>query len=218
MPPPPGPTPPAVPAAYPVRYDVEYPDRELNRLTSFFRFFTTIPIWIVIATVSASSAGGASNQTRYAIGAGGLLFAGPLLMILFRKKYPRWWFDWNVELARFQARVGTYFALMSDVYPATDEHQYVRLEIDYPDVERDLGRGMPIVKWLLAIPHYIVLIFLYIAAAVCIIGAWFAVVFTGRSPCGLFDFLVGVGLWHWRVVGYPFLLVTDAYPPFRLDP
>jgi Domain of unknown function (DUF4389) len=204
---------------YPVRYDVDYPDRELDRLTSALRIFTVIPIWIVLATVSGSTFAAGSGSGRYvAAGAGGLLFLGPLLMILFRKKYPRWWFDWNVELVRFQARVGTYFALMSDVYPSTDDQQYVRLDVDYPNVERDLQRGMPLVKWFLAIPHYIVLFFLYIGAFFCVIGAWFAIVFTGRYPRGLFDYLVGVGRWHWRVVGYALLLVTDEYPPFRLEP
>jgi Domain of unknown function (DUF4389) len=209
----------APPPAYPVRYDVDYPDRELNRVTSFFRIFTVIPIAIVLGTVGAGTLTVTTGQARYgAAGAGGLLFFGPLLMILFRKKYPRWWFDWNLELARFQARVGVYFGLLTDTYPSTDEHQSVHLEIDYPDVERQLARGMPLVKWFLAIPHYLMLIALYIGAVFAVVGAWFAILFTGRFPRGLFDYLVGVGRWHWRVAGYAFLLATDAYPPFRLAP
>src|SRR5256714_1770489 len=198
--PPPAATP--APTAYPVRYSVDYPDRDLNRLTTFFRIFTVLPIVIVLRTVTAS----------------GVLFLAPLLTILFRKKYPRWWFDWNLELLRFQARVGVYLGLMTDTYPSTDEHQSVHLDIDYPDVERELGRGMPLVKWLLALPHYIVLIALDIGAILAVIGAWFAILFTGRFPRGLFDYLVGVGRWHTRVVGYSFVLVTDAYPPFQLSP
>jgi hypothetical protein len=213
------PPPPGAPAAYPVRYDVDYPDRELNRLTTFFRVFTVIPIAIVLGTVGAGSLTVTAGRGTYgAAGAGGVLFLGPLLMILFRKKYPRWWFDWNRELMRFQARVGIYMGLMTDTYPSTDEHQYVRLDIDYPDVERDLGRGMPLVKWFLAIPHYVVLLALYIGALLAVIGAWFAILFTGRFPRGLFDYLVGVGRWHARVVGYALVLVTDEYPPFRLKP
>jgi Domain of unknown function (DUF4389) len=191
--------------SYALRYSVDYPDRDLNRLTTGFRIFTAIPIAIVVAFVSG------------AINAGGVLFAAPLLMILFRKKYPRWWFDWNRELLRFQARVGAYASLLSDEYPSTDEQQYVHLEVDYPNVETDLARGMPLIKWFLAIPHYFVLLFLYIAAVVCLIIAWFAILFTGRYPRSLFDFVVGVQRWALRVVAYAFLLVTDKYPPFSLE-
>ena len=88
----------------------------------------------------------------------------------------------------------------------------------YPDVRHSLNRWLPLVKWLLAIPHYIVLAFLYLAALVVVVIAWFAILFTGRYPRGLFDFLVGVGRWHNRVLAYALLLVTDQYPPFRLGP
>jgi hypothetical protein len=213
---------PAVPDAYPVQLDVEYQDRPLNRLTTFFRAFVIIPIAIVLATVSGATqtySGGAGNSTTtVAVGAGGLLFAGPLLMILFRQKYPRWWFDWNLELSRFSGRVAVYAALLDDRYPSTDEQQSLRLDIAYPDVERDLSRGMPLVKWFLAIPHYVVLFFLGIAAVVCVVIAWFAILFTGRYPRGLFDFVVGVGRWCTRVSAYAFLLTTDRYPPFSLEP
>jgi len=205
---------------YPVQFSVDYPDRDLNRVTTVFRIFTVIPIAIVIGTV----AGGTweysypNGSTAVAAGAGGLLFFGPLLMILFRQKYPRWWFDWNLELQRFSNRVGIYLALMDDNYPSTDEHQSVHLEYHYPDVERDLNRWLPLVKWLLAIPHYIVLFFLYIAALIVVIVTWFAILFTGRYPRGMFDFVEGVIRWHNRVVGYALTLVTDQYPPFRLAP
>jgi hypothetical protein len=151
-------------------------------------------------------------------GAGGLLFFGPFLMILFRQKYPRWWFDWNRELVRFSNRVGIYLGLMDDHYPATDEHQSVHLDFDYPNVPQDLNRWLPLVKWFLAIPHYVVLFFLYIAVFVVVVITWFAILFTGRYPRGLFDFVEGVIRWHNRVVGYAFLLVTDRYPPFSLAP
>src|ERR687898_1313226 len=202
---------------YPVVFSVEYPDRSLDRLSSFFRIFTVIPILIVLGTVVGSSWGGYGDwMTTYAIGGAGFLFLAPLLMILFRKKYPRWWFDWNQELLRFSTRVHTYSALMNDEYPSTDEEQWVHLQIDYPNVETDLGRGMPLVKWLLAIPHYIVLVFLFIAAFFCIVIAWFAILFTGRYPRSLFDFVVGVQRWALRVAAYAFILTTDRYPPFSL--
>ncbi|HZA90569.1 MAG TPA: DUF4389 domain-containing protein [Solirubrobacterales bacterium] len=204
---------------YPVQFSVEYPDRPLGRLTSFLRIFTVIPIAIVLATVAGSSWGGYGDRAAtYAIGGAGFLFLAPLLMILFRQKYPRWWFDWNQELFRFVNRVAIYLSLMDDTYPSTDEHQSVRLDYPYPDAKRDLRRGMPLVKWLLAIPHYIVLVFLYIGAFFAVVFAWFAILFTGRYPRGLFDFVEGVYRWGNRVYAYAFLLVTDRYPPFRLEP
>ena len=205
---------------YPVRFTVDYPDRPLDRLTTGLRIFVAIPILIVLGAVSGGGTWESSydnTQTTTTIAAGGLLFLGPLLMILFRQKYPRWWFDWNLELQRFGNRVGTYLALMDDRYPATDQHQSVHLDYPYPDAQRDLNRWLPLVKWLLAIPHYIVLFFLWIAALVVVIVAWFAILFTGRYPRGMFDFVEGVIRWNNRVIAYAWILVTDRYPPFRLS-
>jgi hypothetical protein len=202
---------------YPVQFSVDYPDRPLNRVTTLFRIFTVIPIAIVLGAISGQT-WGPSNGRYYVAAAGGLLFLGPLLMILFRLKYPKWWFDWNLELQRFSNRVGIYLALMDDRYPSTDEHQSVRLDYRYPDVPVELNRFLPLVKWLLAIPHYIVLFFLDIGALIVVIVAWFAILFTGRYPRGIFDFVVGVIRWHNRVLAYAFTLVTDRYPPFRLEP
>ncbi|MBO0831729.1 MAG: DUF4389 domain-containing protein [Actinobacteria bacterium] len=203
--------------AYPVSFSVDYPDRELNRVTSLFRIFTVIPIGIVLGAVAGSNAAWTYHNGRsVAAGAGGLLFFGPLLMILFRQKYPRWWFDWNLELQRFINRVVIYLALMDDSYPSTDDHQSVHLDYAYPDVARDLNRWLPLIKWLLAIPHYIILIVLNFFAVLVAIAAWFAVLVSGRYPRGLFEFIEGVARWHNRVVGYAFTLVTDEYPPFRL--
>jgi Domain of unknown function (DUF4389) len=205
--------------AYPVQFSVDYPDRALNRLTTAFRIFVVIPIAIVLGAVAGTTWTWTSgHQTTHVVaGAGGLLFFGPLLLILFRRKYPRWWFDWNLELQRFSNRVGIYLALVDDRYPSTDDHQSVHLDYPYPDAERDLNRWLPLVKWLLAIPHYIVLIFLEIAAVVVVIIAWFAILFTGRYPASMFDFVQGVIRWHNRVIGYALVLVTDRYPPFSLN-
>jgi hypothetical protein len=209
---------PIQPTAYPVRFSVDAPDAPLNRLTTAFRVFVAIPIAIVLALVSGSSVGWSANGRGQTLAAaGGLLFLAPLVMILFRQKYPRWWFDWNVALWRFMNRVGTYMLLLRDEYPSTDEEQAVHLDVDYPDVPTDLNRWLPLVKWFLAIPHLIVLVFLWIAAIVVAVIAWFAILFTGRYPQGLFDFVVGVMRWHNRVVGYAFILSTDRYPPFSLD-
>jgi hypothetical protein len=204
---------------YPVKFAVDYPERELNRLTSFFRIFTIIPIAILLSTItgySSSYSGIDGTTVTVAVSGVGLLFLPVLLMILFREKYPKWWFDWNLQLQRFGNRIGVYALLMEDRYPSTDDDQAVRLDYSYPDVQADLGRGMPLVKWLLAIPHYIVLAFLYIGAFFAVIAAWFAILFTGRYPRGLFDFVEGVLRWHNRVLCYAVVLVTDEYPPFRL--
>src|SRR5438105_12017546 len=204
-------------ADYPVRLRIDYPDRSLNRATTFFRLIAAIPIVIVVEAVSGGSSEFRRHGAHYiTYGAGGMLFIGPLLMIVFRQKYPRWWFDWNLQLQRFSTRVGVYLALMDDQYPSTEEDQSVHLDYDYPDVPNDLNRWLPLVKWLLAIPHFIVLFFLYIGALFAVIAAWFAILFTGRYPEGLFRYVEGVVRWSQRVIGYAFLLVTDAYPPFRL--
>jgi hypothetical protein len=196
-------------APYPARLGIDYPDRPLDRLTTFFRLIVAIPILIVVIAVT-------SRFTSASVASGGVVMLGPLLMILFREKYPRWWFDWNLALTRFQYRISTYLSLLRDEYPSTDEEQAVHLELDYPDVPRDLNRWLPLIKWLLAIPHYIALLFLSIVAMVVIIVAWFTILFTGRYPRDLFDFVVGVQRWGLRVQAYVMLLTTDRYPPFRL--
>jgi hypothetical protein len=201
-----------------VALSIDYPDRPLNRATTFFRVLVAIPILTVLGAVGGGtvqwSAG--SNGGTVATGVGGLLFAAPLLMIVFRRKYPRWWFDWNLELQRFGNRAVAYLALMDDRYPSTDEHQSVHLTYRYPNAAIDLNRWLPLVKWFLAIPHYVVLFFLEFGAFFAVVFAWFAILFTGRYPRALFDYVEGVIRWHNRVVAYAFVLVTDAYPPFRL--
>ena len=206
--------------AYPARLEIDYPEEGLNRVTTLFRLIMAIPIVVVLAVLTG---GGGSNAQQYdeilmaVVSAGGVVFLPVLLMILFRGKYPRWWFDWNVELTRLQNRVGAYFLLLRDEYPSTDEEQAVHIEIDYPDAERDLNRWLPLVKWLLVLPHYIVLAFLAFVLLAITVIAWFAIVFTGRYPRGMFNFVVGWNRWALRVSAYAFLLVTDRYPPFSFD-
>jgi Domain of unknown function (DUF4389) len=211
----PSPVPPG-PSDYPVTFSVDYPERQLNRLTTFFRIFTVIPIAIVAGLLPGGSVG-AYGDYGAMISMGSLIFVPIVLMLLFRKKYPRWWYDWNLEFMRFGNRLGVYLALMDDEYPSTDEQQAIRLDFPYPDGQR-LERGLPLVKWLLAIPHYVVLFFLYVGVFFAVIGAWFAILFTGRYPRGIFGFVEGTIRWHNRVIGYAFALVTDQYPPFRLKP
>lgn len=204
---------------YPVTFSVDYPEVERNRLTTAFRIIVSIPIIILIGLVAGGTIDWSDNGegARTAATVGGILFLPTLLMILFRQKYPRWWFNWNLEFMRFGNRVFSYVLLLRDEYPSTDEEQAVHLEMPYPDAPAELNRWLPLVKWFLAIPHYIVLFFLWIAAIVVTLVAWFAILFTGRYPRGLFDFVVGVGRWQNRVNAYAFALVTDKYPPFSLS-
>src|SRR6476661_2119912 len=208
------------------RLNIDYPET-LDRVTTAFRMFWIIPIAIVLSVLSAQATSTVTivNTTgqvvaqlnRTSAGIGGALFAATLLMILFRQRYPRWWFDFALQFSRFAARVGAYAALLTDRYPSTEDEQSVHLDIDYPDAERNLNRWLPLVKWFLAIPHYIVLAFLVLGAVIAVVIAWFAILFTGRYPRPLFDYVVVVGRWALRVQAYATLLVTDQYPPFRLS-
>jgi hypothetical protein len=206
-----------MPPSYPVTFSVDYPERQLNRVSTFFRIFAVIPIAILAELLPGSGLAGQIGSNGYggAVAAGSIIFVPIVLMLLVEKKYPRWWFDWNLELLRFLNRIGIYVALMDDAYPSTDERQAVHLDFPYPDAQQ-LSRGLPLVKWLLAIPHYIVLGFLFIGVFFSVIGAWFAILFTGRYPRGIFEFVEGTIRWYNRVVAYAVVLVTDDYPPFRL--
>ena len=206
---------------YAARLDIDYPET-LDRVTTFFRLIWIVPIVIILSLLTATGNETVVTETGEEIRrTGGGISAGlalaTMLMIVFRMRYPRWWFDFARELTRLSARVGAYLFLLTDRYPSTVDEQSVHLEIDYPDVERDLNRWLPLVKWLLAIPHYIVLAILVAIGVIVWVIAWFAILFTGRYPRGLFDFMVGVGRWGLRVNAYAFLLVTDRYPPFSLS-
>ena len=212
---------------YAARLEIDYPEK-LDRLTTFFRLIWIIPIAIILGLISGAGETVIVTVIVNAVGevvqrsketAGGLangLAVATALMIVFRQRYPRWWFDFSRELVRFGDRVGAYLLLLTDRYPSTVEEQSVHLDIDYPDAKRDLNRWLPLVKWLLAIPHVFVLFFLNVAAFFAVILAWFAILATSRYPRGVFDFIVGVGSWYLRVGAYAFLLVTDRYPPFSL--
>ena len=224
--------------SYPVSVSVDYPDRPLDRLTTFFRPILVIPIVIVYSLLNPSSetplrpsdlvtdahaqffsyadydSTGDWEHNHWDVGP--LVMLPTILMLLFRRKYPRWWFDWNVALTRFGIRIVAYIALLRDEYPSVEEEQSVHIAIEYPDAASELNRWLPLVKWLLAVPHYLVLLVMSVAACLCVIFAWFAIIFTGTYPRACFDFVVGILRWWLRVSGYAFLLVTDRYPPFSL--
>lgn len=203
-------------SSYPVQFDVDFPERPLNRLTTAFRLVIAVPIIVVLTMLSGQTFNDTDHSTRNSLVIGGAAVFVPLvLMLVFRRKYPRWWFDWNLSLMRFSNRVTAYLALLDDRYPSTDEEQAVHLDFPYPDTHQ-MSRWLPLVKWLLAIPHYIVLFFLGLGVLAAVLIAWFAILITGTYPRGLFDYVVGVLRWSNRVNGYAFTLVTDQYPPFSL--
>ncbi|HKJ67731.1 MAG TPA: DUF4389 domain-containing protein [bacterium] len=203
-------------AGYPATLSIDYPERS-DRFTSFFRLIMAVPILIILALLLGTDHSNPEAAERvYYVGTAGLVVIPTILLILFRQKYPRWWFDWNLAMANFITRIVAYVLLLRDEYPSTDEEQAVHIDIPYPNVEQDLHRWLPLVKWLLAIPHYIVLAFLWVAVVFCWIIAWFAILFTGRHPRGLYDFVVSVMRWSLRVGAYGMLLTTDQYPPFSL--
>jgi len=203
---------------YAARLDIDYPQK-LDRLTTLVRPILIIPIVVILSLLP--SGGGISFQigehTGNSVGGVGGIAAATALMIVFKQRYPRWWFDFARELVRFSARISAYLLLLTDNYPSTVEEQAVHLEIDYPDAKRDLNRWLPLVKWLLAIPHYIVLAVLIFIALLAVVYSWFVILITGRYPRATFYFVVGVGRWCLRVQAYAFLLVTDLYPPFSLS-
>lgn len=241
---------------YPIKLSIDYPDRKVNRLTSFFRIFTVLPIGFVAALFVSGLPSGSSNVT-YSISdtdinnffakyfAGGVetpdfialivaaaflapivlfimgfianLFNPVVLMLVFRQKYPKWWFDYYLMLLKFFSRIFSYLTLLTDVYPSTDEEQNVHIDVPYPDAKKDLSQGLPLIKWFLAVPHYIVLAFIAIAVFICDIIVWFAILFTGFVPKGLFDFIVGFYRWSVRVSAYAVFQFTDKYPPFSLE-
>jgi hypothetical protein len=215
-----------VDTTYPARLTIDYQEK-LSRVTTIFRIILVIPILIILGILTSGSDTVIQtvNETGEVVvdtvntGAGivGSLFLVTLLLILFRKRYPKWWFDFVLALNRFSLRISAYIALLTDKYPSTEDEQNIHLELDYPNAQTDLKRGMPLVKWFLAIPHYVILFFLWIAVFVVVLIAWFAIIFTGRYPRGLFDYVVGVMRWTWRVQAYALLLATDKYPPFRLS-
>ena len=206
---------------YPANLSIDYPEKS-NKLTVLFRIFLIIPVFIVFCLIVGKITYG--SNSRHSLNyvsdlyyGAGMVFIPTILMILFRKKYPRWWFEWNISLTKFAARVFSYLVLLRDEYPSTDDEQAVHIDISYPDAENDLRRGMPLIKWFLVIPHVIILVILFIAVILCTVISWFVILVTGNYPRRIFDFVVGVMRWSLRVFAYFFLLVTDQYPPFRLS-
>jgi len=202
---------------YPADLRIDCPEQS-DKLTTLFRILTVLPIFLIlILLVNTGYQETTEGKQVQFLGTIGIVFLPTVLMILFRRKYPRWWFDWNLNLTKFATRICSYLLLLRDEYPSTDEDQAVFIDLPYPDAANDLNQWMPLIKWFLAIPHYIVLAFLWVAVLFCAILAWFAILFTGRFPREIHEFVVGVMRWSLRVDAYAYLLTTDRYPPFALQ-
>jgi hypothetical protein len=213
---------PVEPAApvYPVRLWMEYPER-LSRLSTFFRLLLAIPVFIFVALLSGGSVDAQQwdpDQTQNTGVAASSVIGGVLLAIwitiLLRRNIPRWLFDFYVAVQRFSYRALAYFALLIDKYPAFEGNWYLQYWVDYP--ERPSRWKVLFWKLITSIPHFFILIFLSIAAAIVVFIAWFAILFTAKFPRGMHDFVVGVLRWYARVHAY-FASLTDAFPPFSLD-
>lgn len=191
----------AMAASYPVTYSVEYPE-ELSRWLIFVKWLLAIPHLLIL----------------YALGvATGVVTFIAFFVILFTKRYPREFFDFVVNVNRWTENVYAYVFLLRDEYPpfSWQRGRYaVTYEVAYPE---ELSRWLIFVKWLLAVPHYIVLFFLFIGQGLALLVAFFAILFTKRIPEELFRFVVGVDRYRVRVNAYVNLL-RDEYPPFSVQP
>ncbi|MBT4554177.1 MAG: DUF4389 domain-containing protein [Candidatus Marinimicrobia bacterium] len=199
---------------YPATLTIDYPENA-NRITVLFRLFLIIPILIILVLLSYHGAGSKQfPDESYWVG---ILVIPTLLMIVFRQKYPKWWFDWNEQLIKFSFRIMSYILLLQHEYPSTDEDQGIHIKINYPNVKTELNRWMPLVKWLLVFPHLIVLFFLMIGVFTSTILAWVMILISGKYPKKMFNFVVGTLRWILKVQAYALLLITDKYPPFSLS-
>ncbi len=204
-----------VETSYPVRFEAEYPE-QLGRLSSAFRIILYIPVAIFLALVGgqAFSYSDFGDATTTSVAGGGGIILAIWATVIVRQYVPHWLFDFQVALMRFQARAYGYLALLTDRFPAFEGEYPINFEVRYPD---KLSRWkVAIWKIITSIPHIIILIFLFLAAFVVIVIAWFAILFTGRYPQGLHTFVAGVFRWSLRVQAY-FLSLTDDYPPFSLE-
>jgi hypothetical protein len=199
---------------YPATLTIDYPEKA-NRLTVFFRLIMAIPIMIILGLLSYQ--GFTNDQFPNESYWVGILVLPTLLMIVFRRKYPKWWFDWNVQLTKFSFRVVSYLLLLRHEYPSTDEEQAVIVQIQYPNVKEDLNRWFPLIKWLFVFPHIIVLCFIMMGVLLSTILAWIIILISGKYPRKIFEFVVGALRWILRVQAYALLLITDQYPPFRFS-
>jgi len=184
---------------------------ERNRLTAFFRLILVVPAFIFISSFAPTASFSDDGSAILA----GLLALPAALAIVVRQVYPSYVLAFNEAVLSLQTRVDAYLLLLSDQYPSIEENDVV--SVTFPEVDaKQLNRWLPLVKWLLALPLYLVGIVYFIYAALLTLLGWFSILFTGNYPEVCAEGVVGtIAYWN-RVAGYAFLLVTDEYPTFSL--
>lgn len=180
-----------------------------KRLSVFFRPLLLLPVVILLSLLGGSSL---SDDSSW----GSTVFLALALIVIFTGTYPTWLLTFIHGLQAFELKIGAYALLLRDEYPSLADRPFA--QVLYPNIEGGarLKRFMPLVKWFLAIPHYVVLLLTGIAVFLLTVLAWFSILFTGRYPTSFLPFVVGWLKYYNRVVGYAFTLVTDQYPQFRL--
>ena len=191
--------------------DVTLTDR--NRVTALFRLVLVVPIAIFVASFAPSIADSESSDLNALFT--GFLALPVVLALVFRQVYPSYLLAFNEALLSLQTRVNAYVFLLTDEYPSIEENDVV--SVTFPEVDaKALNRYLPLVKWLLAIPLYIVGIAYIVYGAFLTLFAWFSILFTGNFPEFCAEGIVGVIAYWNRVAGYALVLVTDEYPTFSL--
>ena len=189
---------------------VELEDR--NRLTAFFRLIIVLPVAIYSSAFAIDS----MSTDTWGYSLGGLIVLPTFLALVFRGIYPSYALAFNHALISLETRVNAYALLLTDDYPSIEENDIVKITLPEVGNGSQLSRVMPLVKWFLAIPLYVMGIIYLVYGIFLTLFAWFSILFTGKYPVWSADAMVGILAFYNRVYGYAFILVTDEYPSFSL--
>jgi len=189
---------------------VELEDR--NRLTAFFRLVIVMPVAIYVSAFAIDSI--STDTWGYSLG--GLIFLPTLLALVFRGIYPSYALAFNHALISLETRVNAYALLLTDDYPSIEENDIVKITLPEVGEGSQLNRYLPLIKWFLAIPLYVMAIIYLVYGLFLTLFAWLSILFSGKYPVWCADAMVGILAFYNRVYGYAFILITDEYPSFSL--